>query len=224
MNNPTYSALVAGGTGVVGQHVVTALAASDAYGPVTMLSRRAIDPPAPGVEVLPIDFEALCDGGALPPADHVYVCLGTTQKIAGSQAAFARVDRDYVVAVARSARAAGVTRLALVSSVGADAASRNFYLRTKGEAEEAVLSLGFEKVTIARPGLLRGPRPNDRRLGEELAKLVAPVFDPLLRGRLTRYRSIDPKIVAKALVNATLEGESGQVVLEHRQLKKRANR
>ena len=221
MVKPTYSALVAGGTGVVGQHVVVALAASDAYGAVTMLSRRAIDPPAPGVNVLAVDFEALCDGGTLLPADHVYICLGTTQKIAGSQAAFARVDRDYVVAVARAAWA---TRLALVSSVGADANSRNFYLRTKGEAEEAIVGLGFETLAIARPGLLRGPRPNDRRLGEELAKLVAPVVDPLLRGRLTRYRSIDPNIVAKALVNATLEGESGQVVLEHRELKRRANR
>ena len=224
MTNPTYSALIAGGTGVVGQHVVTALAASDAYGAVTLLSRRAIDPPAPGVDVLTVDFEALCDGGAMPPVEHVYICLGTTQKIAGSQAAFARVDRDYVVAVARAARAAGATRLALVSSVGADAKSRNFYLRTKGEAEEAIVGLGFETLAIARPGLLRGPRPNDRRLGEGLAKFAAPALDLLLWGGMTRYRSIYPDVVAKALVNATLQGEPAQAVLEHRQLKKRANR
>lgn len=208
------SALVAGGTGVVGREVVAKLAASPRYERVILLSRREMDVPE-GTEVLVVDFEALCEGGTLPAADHVYLCIGTTQKIAGSQPAFRRVDHEYNLAVARAAFAAGATRAALVSSIGANAASGNFYLRVKGETEDAIGALGFDRLSIARPGLLRGPRDNDRRLGESIGKAVAPVMDAFMLGNARKYRSIFPKTVAAALVNATLDGEAGTEALDY---------
>ena len=213
MSDQKYTALVAGGTGVVGYQVLMRLATSPQYDSVTMLARRPVDTLA-GVEALAVDFEALCDGAALPHADHVYICLGTTQKIAGSKEAFRRVDLDYVIAVARAARAAGAQRLALVSSVGAAAKSGNFYLNIKGEAEDAIAAMGFERVTTARPGLLRGPR-EESRPGESVAKVLSPVLDLLMLGGLRRYHSIYPAIVAQALVAANLDGAPGHEILEY---------
>jgi uncharacterized protein YbjT (DUF2867 family) len=202
MSDGRLTALVAGGTGIVGREVVGLLSQTPAYRQTLVLTRREIDPPAGGIEPVLVDFEGLCQGESLPQADHVFICLGTTQRIAGSQDAFRRVDLDYVSAVARAAREAGATRLALISSVGASATARNFYLRVKGEAEEAVKALGYERIVIAQPGLLRGPRDNDKRLGESVAKVAAPVMDALLFGSLRQFRSIFPDVVAQALVSS----------------------
>ena len=213
---------MAGGTGIVGREVVGILSTSTAYKASLLLTRRDVPPPGPRVEVYPVDFEDLCAGGSLPKVDHVFICLGTTRRLAGSQDAFRRVDLDYVVAVTRAAREAGASRLAMVSSVGASTASRSFYLRVKGEAEEAVTGLGYDRVVIARPGLLRGPRDNDLRLGETAAKAFAPVMDALMFGSLRRYRSIYPAIVARALVAAVQESDPQTEVLHYPELIDRA--
>ncbi|MFN3231610.1 MAG: NAD(P)H-binding protein [Alphaproteobacteria bacterium] len=223
MSEKIYSALVAGGTGIVGREIVARLAASPDYDRVILLTRREVAT-ASGIEPLVVDFDALCESGALPAVDHVYLAIGTTQKTAGSKPAFRRVDYDYNVAVARAARDAGAQRAALVSSVGANAASGNFYIRIKGETEDAVGAMGFERLSIARPGLLRGPRDNGRRIGESLAKVVSPVLDGFMLGAARKYRSIFPSVVADALVNATLDGEPGVEVMEHDQLNDWARR
>ena len=144
-------------------------------------------------------------------------------KLAGGKDAFYRVDHDYVVAVARAARDAGAKRLALVSSVGASAASKNFYLRVKGKVEDAVSKLGYERITYARPGLLRGPRNNDSRLGESVAKVASPPARHYAVGQYVPLPPVFyPDVVARALVAATLEGEAGGETLEFSGLKQRA--
>ena len=95
---------------------------------------------------------------AFPPVDDVFITLGTTIKVAGSQAAFRQVDFAFVVNTARAARVAGATRLAVVSALGADAKSRVFYNRVKGEMEAAIAQLGYKSVVIAQPSLLLGDR------------------------------------------------------------------
>src|SRR5690606_8438631 len=118
--------------------------------------------PVPGLDAHPrlrlhvLDFTAA--ELRVPPADDVCIALGTTIKAAGSQAAFRRVDFDAVVNTARAARAAGATRLAVVSALGADARSRVFYNRVKGEMQQAVQALGYDAVVIAQPSLLVGDR------------------------------------------------------------------
>jgi len=154
-----------------------------------------------------VDFDRLPE--PLPTADDVYIALGTTIAVAGSQAAFRRVDHDLVVAVARAARASGAERLAVVSALGADAGSRVFYNRVKGEMELAVAALGYRTVVIARPALLMGDRAvlgQPERRGEVLAaRLLAPVM-----GLVPRVvRPIAATTVARALVQAVQAAPPG---------------
>lgn len=128
--------------------------------------------------------------------------LGTTMRQAGSEAAFRAVDHDMVVAFARAAAAGGARHMVTVSSVGADRGSANFYLRIKGEMETALEGLGFERLDILRPGLLRGPRGGERRLGERVGIALSPVVNLFLRGRLDRFAAIDGDVVAAAVVGA----------------------
>lgn len=135
--------------------------------------------------------------------------LGTTMRQAGSEAAFKKVDLDLVVDFARAAAAAGARRMVTVSSVGADPGSSNFYLRIKGEMESALEEIGFERLDMLRPGLLRGTRGGDRRLGERIGIAVSPAVNLFLRGRLERFAAIDADVVASAVAGALRRDEAG---------------
>ncbi len=126
--------------------------------------------------------------------------IGSTLRAAGSQEAFAAIDRDLVLALAGIARRRGARQAIVVSSVGASATSSNFYLRVKGEMEVGIEALGFERVDFLQPGLLLGDRGVEKRPGERLGQLLAPLFNPLLPGPLRRYRAIGADVVAAALV------------------------
>jgi uncharacterized protein YbjT (DUF2867 family) len=154
--------------------------------------------------------ETLAD---LPHADDVFCCLGTTIRQAGSQAAFRRVDHDFVVGVARAGLRAGATQFLLVSAIGADPASRIFYSRVKGEAEAAVRQLPYRSVQIFRPSLLLGQRA-EFRFGERVAMLAAPVMPLLLPGPLRRYRPIRAETVARAMLRIAREAPRGPNVFE----------
>ncbi|GAA4011169.1 hypothetical protein GCM10022280_05850 [Sphingomonas swuensis] len=138
--------------------------------------------------------------------------LGSTRKSAGSWAAFEAVDRHAVVAFAKACRKAGARQFLLVSSSGADFGSRNDYLRLKGEVEQAVTALGFERVDVLRPGLLLGERA-ERRTAEGLAQAAAPLLNLLLRGGLERYAAIEAETVARAM--AALAGRPGTGLFVH---------
>jgi uncharacterized protein YbjT (DUF2867 family) len=148
--------------------------------------------------------------------------LGTTMRRAGSQDAFRAVDLDTVVAFGRAAAAAGARRMVTVSSVGADLGSSNFYLRTKGEMEAALEALGFERLDILRPGLLRGPRGGDRRPGERIGIMLSPVVNQFLRGRLDRFAAIDADRVADAVASCLGLRTPGRFVHENRQIQQLA--
>jgi uncharacterized protein YbjT (DUF2867 family) len=148
--------------------------------------------------------------------------LGTTMRQAGSQAAFRAVDLDMVIAFARAAAEAGARHMVTVSSVGADAGSANFYLRIKGEMEAALEGMGFERLDIMRPGLLRGPRGGERRLGERVGIALSPVVNLLLRGRLDRYAAIEADIVARAVPAALRQPEPGVFRHDNRSIRRLA--
>lgn len=135
----------------------------------------------------------------LPALDAFACAIGTTLKKAGSAAAFTAVDRDLVLALAGLARRRGARHAVVVSSVGASPGSSNLYLRVKGEMEAGIEALGFERCDFLQPGLLLGER-GERRPGEHFAQRLAPLYNPLLRGPLRRYRAIDSAAVAAALV------------------------
>ena len=146
--------MVVGATGLVGIHVLKQLSERGER-PIAVL--RSVSDALPiDIQIHQIDFDELLTSGELPLCDHLYLCLGTTIKTAGSKEAFRRVDFDYCVGIAKLAINTGTSVVSLVSSVGADASSSNFYLRTKGEVEEALKALGFSTLNIYRPGLLLG--------------------------------------------------------------------
>ena len=202
------TALLAGATGLVGRELVKQLVESPRYDQIHILLRRAV-PELEGqskLKLQQVDFDALPE---LPVVDDVLLALGTTIKVAGSQEAFRRVDYDYVVAVARAARAAGARRLGLVSAMGADVTSRVFYNRVKGEAEQAVSGLGYESVVIAQPSLLMGDREalgQPARSGEKLARRV---LGPVLGFIPARVRPVEASAVAAALLEHLLTTPPG---------------
>jgi uncharacterized protein YbjT (DUF2867 family) len=145
--------------------------------------------------------------------DDVFIALGTTIKTAGSQAAFRAVDFDAVVAVARAAKAAGASRLGVVSAMGASPRSNVFYSRVKGEMEEALAHLNYPTLIIARPSLLAGDRAalaQPDRAGEYLGLLATRLLKPLIPAN---YRAISADDVAQALIKAVQQTQQGQRVL-----------
>lgn len=207
MQDGSTLSLIAGATGLVGSHVVEQLGA--ARQKALALTRRPLDGLPDSVSAHVVDFERLVDGESLPEATHAYICLGTTIKKAGSQQAFRRVDHDYVIAMAQLAFEAGVRRLAVVSAVGATTDTSNFYMKIKGEIEEAIVQLPFDHISFVQPGLILGDRVNDPRLGEQIAVFLTPLFNPLLRGNASKYRSIQARDIAKAMIAQVQEGEPG---------------
>lgn len=203
--------LIVGATGLVGRAVIERFSSK----PVTVLARRDVAGLAPHHSQLVAPPERWAGIIATEKPAVLICCLGTTIRQAGSQDAFRAIDHDLVLAAADAAKRAGTRHMIAVSSVGAAAKSGNYYLRTKGETEDDLRALGFDRLDLIRPGLLRGDRPGSQRLGEGLATIAAPLTDALLHGRFRRYRSISGDIVAAAIVVLAGKGGSGVHIHEN---------
>lgn len=139
--------------------------------------------------------------------------LGTTWRKAGEdEAAFRAVDHDLVLETARAAKEHGIERMVAVSSAGASLASKAFYLRVKAEMERDLAKVGFKRLDILRPGLLRGPRGDDRRPGERIGVAMSPLTDFFLRGGMRRFRSIPVQTVAEAALGLTMRKAAGRFI------------
>ncbi|MHA4836151.1 NAD-dependent epimerase/dehydratase family protein [Sphingopyxis sp. MSC1_008] len=204
-------ALIVGATGLIGRAVIEHFGSR----PVTVLARREVEGLAAQHKPLVAPSERWPDMIAAEKPAVLISCLGTTIRQAGSQAAFRAVDHDLVLSAARGAKACGTAHMIAVSSVGAAAKSGNFYLRTKGETEDDLRALGFDRLDLIRPGLLRGDRPGPQRLGEGIATIAAPLTDALLHGSFRRYRSISGATVAAAIVALAERGGSGVHIHEN---------
>lgn len=143
--------------------------------------------------------------------DTVICTLGTTQKAAGSKAAFAAVDRDLVLSLATKAHDAGVKHWLQVSALGANANSLIFYNRIKGEADARLQALGFKRLDIVQPSLLLGERTEDRP-GEKISQQLMPLLNPLLRGPLRKMRPVPADMVAARLIELSNNGTPGVFV------------
>lgn len=202
--------IIAGATGLVGREILEGLLADRTVVAVHSLGRRAPAIQHPKLTAHVVDFAAL---PVLPPADEVYLALGTTIKVAGSQAAFRAVDHDANLAVARAALAAGAKKAGLVSAMGADAHSKVFYSRVKGELENALAKMPFEGLAIARPSMLVGNREalgQPTRRGEVWAFELGKVLGFLIPAN---YKPIEAAAVAKALLSAVPTAKGKKVLL-----------
>jgi len=201
-----------GATGLIGAGIAERLNAQGAtFG---SLARRAS---GQSVETVaePARWPELAEAWA---PDIAISALGTTMRAAGSQAAFRAVDFDMVVNFARGAFAGGARQMITISSVGAGGGASNFYLGVKSEMEAALGEIGFTRLDILRPGLLRGARGGDRRIAERVGIAISPVLNLVLRGRFDRFAAIDADKVAAAVVALTRETAPGRFVHHNREL------
>ena len=199
------TALIAGGSGLVGGQLLRQLLESKEYSRVTALVRRPLSLTHSKLEQVIVDFSNLEKVSADLHCDVAFCCLGTTIRAAGSQEKFRAIDQTAVLAFAWAAKRHGAQRFFTISSLGADAQSRFFYNRVKGETEEALTILGFPTLRIFRPSLLLGSRPQPR-WGERIAAVILWVVEPLLVGRLKKYRAIEAAVVARAMERCSLGG------------------
>ena len=211
--DPPRTALLAGATGLIGRELLLLLQRCPRYERVHVLLRRPPGDPSRDLktQIHLVDFAKL--PAALPHTDDAYIALGTTIKVAGSEAAFRQVDFDCVVNTARAAKVAGTRRLAVVSALGADTRSRVFYNRVKGDMQDALMQIGFDTLCIAQPSLLVGDRASlgqPVRAGEVWATRL---LGPVMRLVPASVRPISANAVAGAMLVAVLAGQPGVQLL-----------
>lgn len=204
--------LLVGASGVVGQQVLKQALAEPRVSHVIALTRTSL-PPADKLENHVVDFLNLPFDAPWWAVDAVICTLGTTMKSAGTQSAFAFVDRDLPILVAQLARRAGATKYSLNSSIGANL-NGNFYLRTKAEAENGIRAVAYPSYTIVRPSLIDADRA-ESRLGETIGRVVARIFHPLIP---KHYRPVNPENIATALLQSVLLNEVGERIVESEEL------
>ncbi|MBD8037624.1 NAD(P)H-binding protein [Solibacillus sp. A46] len=205
------SALVVGATGLVGSALVKLLCESDEYAAVNVLSRRPLDFSHPKLDVKICEFDQIdeCD---FEFAHEVFCCLGTTMKKAGSKEQFEKVDFEYPLTVAALAKNKGVGHFIVISAMGANEKAFAYYSRVKGNLERELINMDFPKLSIVRPSLITGNRP-EFRLGETVGEKLLKVLNPLLVGPMKKVRSIPAKQIAKAMKVIALHGKKEKVAI-----------
>lgn len=204
------TALLFGATGLTGSALLDLLLKEDRIGKVKIFVRKPTGITHPKLTEIIFDFEAM-DKPEEIKGDYLFSCLGTTLKKAGSKAVQQKIDRDYPVKIAQIAAQNGVGKYLMVSSVGADARSGNFYLRTKGEMENGVIeAMTAEKTRIFRPSFLLGDR-KESRLGEKIGIILARLLNPLFVGGIRKYKGIDVVLLSKSMLYTALTGKSGLI-------------
>jgi uncharacterized protein YbjT (DUF2867 family) len=217
------TAIIFGATGLIGKSLTEELCNSGQYDKILVFSRKDVG--YKDVRLIDnhvVDFEHPEIFSGEIKGHDLYICLGTTIRKAGSIEKMEKIDRDLPVILAKYAFKNGIKRVAVVSSIGADSSSSNYYLRIKGEMEQGILNIDFETIAIVRPSLLLGER-TEQRFGESAAKIFMKVFGIFLFGRFKKYRAIEGRNVAKAMIRILAEYK-GEGIFESDQLHKIANR
>jgi uncharacterized protein YbjT (DUF2867 family) len=203
----TATATVIGATGLIGSHLIELLSGDERFTKVRIIARRMPDRVPQGVEVRIIDFEdPFAFRSAVEGSDALFCAVGTTRKkVKGDMDAYRKVDHDIPVNAALHCRETGCERYLMVSSVGASSKTGNFYLKFKGEAEDAIAAAGIPSVSIFRPSMLMGKR-NESRPAEEIAKILSAPLSFLFPAR---YRPVKGFDVARAMVAAAKADVNG---------------
>lgn len=202
------TALLAGATGLIGSQLLPLLLATERYSKVIVVGRTALLLAHPKLTQVVTDLDKLQDVRLQLIADDVFCCLGTTLRQAGSKEAFYKVDFLYVVTLAALTADSFASQFMVISSLGANAKSRWYYSRVKGQMEESVRQMTFRATHIFQPSLLLGLRAQPR-LGEQLGAVMLSVLRPLLRGPLLKYRPVQAVTVAAAMLRAAEDDGGG---------------
>lgn len=218
----SYTAIVAGSTGLIGQQLIEQLCADPDCGRILALVRRPGNFDYPKVQELVVDYDRLGDYAGQIKGDVVFSCLGTTRKQTPDQKAYFKIDHDYLLHLAQLASANGVAQFHLISSIGANARSSTFYIRLKGQTELDIAAVPFRAIHLYRPSFLDGDR-KEYRFWEKTGLAVFKLVNPLLRGRLRKYRSITAKDIATVMIRRFKSGAAGIHYYESDQIQRLAD-
>ena len=194
-------AIIYGASGLVGSYILETLLNTDNYEQVVIVVRKDPGIQHPKLKVVISDFHSVAESVRGIQTDEVYIALGTTQKKTPDRKDYYQIDHDYPVLAARLAKENGAKTVLLVSSIGADANSGVFYTRTKGETERDIIRLNFDQTYIFRPSMILGDRLEKRPL-EKVLQGLWKIINPLFIGKLNKYRGLEARNIAKAMVNA----------------------
>ena len=212
--------LVAGGTGLVGSHVIKVL--SKKSGTQIILARSFESEIPQNAELQIINFDSLSSNKVQLKngIDHVYLCLGkklSTLELGymqhGARESFKLIDLDYPLSIAKLAYESGARSIALVSAVGAQEGSFNYYFHIKGKLENEIRKIGYKNICFARPGHLLGARKDFR--GYEIPVLESGLrfAAPFMQGPFKNFRQIEAKKVAESMVMDLLDKKKGESYL-----------
>ena len=207
------TALIIGSTGLTGSFLLKILLAGDTYEKVISFVRTGNKTSHPKLIQHIVNFDKPESYQPLIEGNDMFCCLGTTIKKAGSQEAFEKVDFSYPIQFARIAVEKGIKQFFIISSLGANSESSNFYLKTKGKCEEGLRKLPFQSTSIFRPSLLLGNR-EEFRLGEKIGEYVMKIASIFLIGKLKKYHAIKAKKVAYAMFKIAQKNTIGYHVYE----------
>lgn len=224
MSEQTRVVLV-GATGLIGRAVMAEAVGRPDLHLVAVARREVPLPKGARMEMLLSDTGHWPDAIAAGRPHTVVLALGTTIKaVGGDKAAFRAVDHDLVLESAAAAKAAGARQLVVVSSVGAQAGSKNFYLSVKGEVEDKLAKLHFDRLDFLRPGLLRGHREGPARPAERFAMILSPLVDLLMQGKYSKYRSVKDSDLARVILSLAGAKPRGRFIHHHDEFRRILNR
>jgi uncharacterized protein YbjT (DUF2867 family) len=218
------TATIIGATGLIGSHLLELAQTDNYYQKVRILVRRPVDVRSSKIEAKLVDFSDYDSFKVdIYNSDVVFCAVGTTlSKVKGDKAAYRKIDYDIPVRAAKLCKETGCEKFILVSSVGANSKSKNFYLQLKGEVEDAVKNSEIQSISIFRPSILLGDR-KEKRLGESIGKVGMQFFSFAMIGNLEKYKPVHAREVAAAMINASKKRLTRFNVYEYRDIKELAS-
>lgn len=212
-------AIVYGASGLVGSFILDLLLQNNSYDCVYAVTRRKLSIVHP--KLINIvgeldEIENLTQGILI---DEVYISLGTTKKKTPDLKKYYKIDHDYPVLAAQAAKNNGAKSVLLVSSVGANAKASSFYLKTKGETKRDIISIQFDHTLIFKPSLIMGKR-NESRFLEDMSKKIGHLINPLLSGKLSKFKGIEAKAIATSMIREANQPKNTLKVLHWKEMTK----
>jgi uncharacterized protein YbjT (DUF2867 family) len=201
-------AILLGASGLIGSELLKLLLADSNYSKVTTIVRKELPLNNEKLKQIIADFSTIEAKKELLKGDVIFSCLGSTKKKTPNLKEYYEIDHDYPLLVGKLIENQDIKSYHIVSSLGANSSSSNFYLKMKGETEEDIEKLGFKSTHIYQPSLLTGDRKEKRSL-ENAGEFIMKIINPLLLGSLKKYRSIQGKTVASAMHKQSLLNSKG---------------